>query len=253
VRLVLVTGGGEIVKAAFRSGKKAITAGPGNPPVVVDETADLAQAARDIVSGASLDNTVLCIAEKEIIAVEKIADELLERLKEAGAYHGTGSAAARLEKLIMPDGRHLNRDLFGRDVQVILRQIGLEIPAHFRMAIIETPKDHPLVFHEQLMPVLPFVRVKDVDEAIELAFAAEHGCGHTSVMHSKNLDNLHRMGTRMNTAIFVKNGPSHAGLGAGGEGHTSFSIAHPTGEGLATARHFTREVRCVLRGYFRIV
>lgn len=253
VRMVVVTGGGEIVKAAFRSGKKAITAGPGNPPVVVDETADLKHAARCIVDGAGLDNTVLCIAEKEIIAVERIADELLERLKEAGAYHVIGSAVARLEKLIFPEPGHLNRDLFGRDVQVILSRIGLDVPESFRVALIETPKDHPLVFQEQMMPVLPFVRVKDVNEAIDLAYAAEKGCGHTAVMHSKNLDHLHRMATRMNTAIFVKNGPSYAGLGEGGEGHTSFSIAHPTGEGLTTARHFTREIRCTLKGYFRIV
>ncbi|MBI4863408.1 MAG: aldehyde dehydrogenase EutE [Candidatus Riflebacteria bacterium] len=252
VKMVVVTGGGDVVKAAFRTGKKAITAGPGNPPVVVDETADLAQAARHIVEGASLDNTVLCIAEKEIIAVEKIADELLERLKEAGAYQVIGSAVGRLEKLILHDG-HVNRDLVGRDVQVILAQIGLEVAPHYRLAIFEAPVDHPLIFAEQLMPVLPFVRVKDVTEAIELAYKAEKGCGHTAEMHSKNLDNLHAMARRMNTAIFVKNGPSCAGLGAGGEGWTSFSIAHPTGEGLTTARHFTREIRCTLKGYFRIV
>jgi acyl-CoA reductase-like NAD-dependent aldehyde dehydrogenase len=253
VKLVLVTGGGEVVKAAFRSGKKCITAGPGNPPAVVDETADLKQAARNIVDGASLDNTVLCTAEKEIIAVEKVADAFLECLKEAGAYHVIGSAAARLEKLIFPEPGKLNRDLIGRDVQVILAMIGLDVAPHYRIAIVETPRDHPFVFTEMLMPVLPFVRVKDVGDAIELAFAAEKGHGHTATMHSKNLDNLHRMATRMNTAIFVKNGPSFAGLGEGGEGYTSFSIAHPTGEGLTTARHFTREIRCTLKGYFRIV
>jgi propionaldehyde dehydrogenase len=252
VRMVVVTGGGEVVKAAFRSGKKCITAGPGNPPVVVDETADLAQAARHIVDSAGFDNTVLCTAEKEIIVVEKVADELLERLKEAGAYQVIGAAAARLEKLVLPDG-HVNRDLIGKDVQVILAQVGLEVAPHYKIAIMETPKDHPFVFTEMLMPVLPFVRVKDVNEAIELAYAAEKGHGHTSCMHSKNLDHLHKMAVRMNTAIFVKNGPSFAGLGQGGEGYTSFSIAHPTGEGLTTARHFTREVRCTLKGYFRIV
>jgi len=252
-RLVIVTGGGEVVKAAFRSGKKAICAGPGNPPTVVDETADLAQAATHIVNSAGLDNTVLCTAEKEIIVVEKVADAFLEKLKEAGAYHVIGSAAAKLEKLIFPEPGHLNRDLVGRDIQVILAQVGLEVAPHYKIGIVETPKDHPYVFTEMLFPVLPFVRVKNVDEAIELAFAAEKGHGHTSTMHSKNLDNLHRMAVRMNTAIFVKNGPSYAGLGEGGEGYASFSIAHPTGEGLTTARHFTREVRCTLKGYFRII
>lgn len=252
-RMVIVTGGGEVVKAAFRSGKKCIAAGPGNPPAVVDETADLAQAARHIVDSAGLDNTVLCTAEKEIIVVEKVADELLERLKEAGAYHVIGSAAAKLEKLVFPEPGKLNRDLIGRDVQVILALIGLEVAPHYKIAIMETPADHPFVHTEMLMPVLPVVRVKDVNAAIELAKKAEKGYGHTSTMHSKNLDNLHKMAITMNTAIFVKNGPSYAGLGEGGEGYTSFSIAHPTGEGLTTARHFTREVRCTLKGYFRIV
>ena len=252
-KLVIVTGGGEVVKAAFRSGKKCICAGPGNPPAVVDETADLTMAATHIVNSAGLDNTVLCTAEKEIIVVEKVADQLLEKLKEAGAYHVIGSAAARLEKLIFPEPGHLNRDLVGRDIQVILAQVGLEVAPHYKIGIVETPKDHPYVFTEMLFPVLPFVRVKDVNEAIELAFAAEKGHGHTSTMHSKNLDNLHKMACRMNTAIFVKNGPSYAGLGETGEGFTSFSIAHPTGEGLTTARHFTREMRCTLKGYFRIV
>lgn len=252
-KLVIVTGGGEVVKAAFRSGKKCICAGPGNPPAVVDETADLEMAARHIVSSAGFDNTVLCSAEKEIIVVDRVADAFLEKLKEAGAYHVIGSAAAKLEKLVFPDGSHVNRELVGRDIQVILAQVGLEVAPHYRIGIVETPKDHPYIFTEMLFPVLPFVRVKDVDEAIELAFAAEKGHGHTSTMHSKNLDNLHKMAIRMNTAIFVKNGPSYAGLGEGGEGHASFSIAHPTGEGLTTARHFTREVRCTLKGYFRIV
>lgn len=252
-KLVIVTGGGEVVKAAFRAGKKAICAGPGNPPAVVDETADLDMAARNIVGSCGFDNTVLCTAEKEVIVVESVADALLEKMKEHGAYHVIGSAAAKLEKLIFPDGHHVNRELVGRDIQVILAQVGLDVAPHYRVGLVEVPADHPYVFTEMLFPVLPFVRVKDVDAAIDLAVKAEKGHGHTSTMHSKNLDNLHKMAIRMNTAIFVKNGPSYAGLGFGGEGHTSFSIAHPTGEGLTTARHFTREVRCTLKGYFRIV
>jgi len=253
VNMVIVTGGGEVVKAAFRTGKKAITAGPGNPPVVVDESADLAQAARDIVSGASLDNNVLCIAEKEIIVVESVANEFVEHLKASGGYQIVGSVRDRLEKLIFPEPNHLNRDLIGQNVQFILKKVGLDISDHYRIAFVEVGPDHPFIHTEMLMPVLGLVRVPNVRAAIDLAKRAEKGLGHTAVMHSKNLDNLHTMAREMDTAIFVKNGPSYAGLGQGGEGFTSFSIAHPTGEGLTRARHFTKEVRCVLKGYFRIV
>lgn len=253
VNMVVVTGGGEVVKAAFRTGKKAITAGPGNPPVVVDETADIAAAARHIVNGASLDNNILCIAEKEIIVVESVADQLVEALKQSGGYQVVGTVRERLEKLIFPEKGKLNRDLIGQDVQVILAKVGLNVDPSYRMAFVEVEADHPFVFYEMLMPVLPLVRVRDVHAAIELAKKAEKGFGHTAVMHSKNLDNLHKMAREIGTSIFVKNGPSYAGLGEGGEGFTSFSIAHPTGEGLTTARHFTKEIRCVLKGYFHIV
>jgi aldehyde dehydrogenase len=86
-----------------------------------------------------------------------------------------------------------------------------------------------------------------------MAYKLEGGCFHTAVMHSKNIEYLHRMAVRMNTSIFVKNGPAYAGLGLTGEGPASFTIASPTGEGVTTARHFTRTRRCVVTGYFRIV
>src|SRR5207247_7858379 len=85
IRLNVVTGGPGVVKEALAAGKKAITAGPGNPPSVVDETADLEKAARDLVLGASLDNNIICTDEKEVIAVAMITDRLKERLARGGA------------------------------------------------------------------------------------------------------------------------------------------------------------------------
>ncbi len=252
IKLVLVTGGGEVAKAAFNCGKKAIVAGPGNPPTVVDDSADLAQAARDIVFGASLDNNVLCIAEKEIIVVASVADRLIEELKRAAAYQVIGSNVQKLENLVLPGG-HLNRDMVGQDVQVILGKLGITVPANMRMAFVETGPDHPYVHTEMLMPVLPLVRVPDIDAAIELAVRAERGNRHTATMHSRNIVSLHKMARACECTIFVKNGPSCAGLGFGGEGFTSFSIAGPTGEGLTRARTFTRERRCTLVDLFNIV
>ncbi|MGQ9600367.1 MAG: aldehyde dehydrogenase family protein [Anaerolineae bacterium] len=259
IRLLVVTGGPGVVHEAMHSGKKAICAGPGNPPVVVDETADLEQAARDIVKGASFDNNIVCVLEKEIIAVDAIADQLKAIMLQRGAMEISLWQLNRLMKVILTQdhgpGKHgvVNRKLVGKSPSVILREIGLSVEESVRLVIAETDAQHPLVWTEQLMPIIPLVRVRNADEAIDLAKAVEQGMGHTAVCHSKNLDVLSRMSREINTSIFVKNGPSLAGLGFGGEGFTSFSIASPTGEGLTCARDFTRVRRCTLVDAFRIV
>lgn len=259
VRLLVVTGGEGVVKVAMRSGKRAICAGPGNPPVVVDETADLDKAAQDIVMGASFDNNIVCVLEKEIIAVASIADNLKKCLCQHGCVEIPGHQARQLEKVIFQESHGpgkpavVNKSYIGKCADVILRQIGIQVGKEIRMAIVEVSQDHPLVLTEQMMPVLPLVRVRNADEGIDLAVKVEHGFGHTAVIHSKNIDNLSRMARAVNCSIFVKNGPSVAGLGYGGEGYTSFSIASPTGEGLTSARHFSRDRRCVLVDHFRIV
>jgi acyl-CoA reductase-like NAD-dependent aldehyde dehydrogenase len=259
VRLLVVTGGEQVVKVAMRSGKRAICAGPGNPPVVVDETADLEKAARDIVLGASFDNNVVCVLEKEIIATDSIADDLKKCLCQHGCVEIAPHQIRQLEKIIFQENfgpgkpAVVNKSYIGKCADVILRQMGIQVGKEIRLAIVETDRDHPLVLTEQMMPVLPLVRVRNADEGIDLAIEVEHGFGHTAVMHSKNIDNLSRMAREVNCSIFVKNGPSVAGLGYGGEGYTSFSIASPTGEGLTSARSFTRQRRCVLVDHFRIV
>jgi acyl-CoA reductase-like NAD-dependent aldehyde dehydrogenase len=252
VRLLVVTGGPAVVKAAMASGKKVIGAGPGNPPVVVDETADLEQAAEGIVKGASLDNNIVCIAEKEIIAVDGIADELKKRLQKHGGYLLNSYQVRQLEKLVV-DGKYPAKQFVGKNASVILEAIGVKAGPETRIAFCEVEESHPFVQVELLMPLIPLVRVPNVDEAIEMAKRVEHGNGHTAVMYSKNIDNLHRMAKEINTSIFVKNAPSYAGLGLGGEGFTSFTIASPTGEGLTTCRTFSRIRRCTLKDHFRIV
>jgi acyl-CoA reductase-like NAD-dependent aldehyde dehydrogenase len=259
IRLLVVTGGPGVVREAMGSGKKAICAGPGNPPVVVDETADLEQAARDIVKGASFDNNVVCILEKEIIAVESIADRLKAIMLQRGAVEITSWQLNRLMKVILAEdhgpGKHgvVNKAFVGKTPSVILREIGIHVDESVRLVVAETDAQHPLVWTEQLMPVLPLVRVPTANEAIDLAKKVEQGMGHTATCHSKNLDVLSRMSREINTSIFVKNGPSLAGLGFGGEGFTSFSIASPTGEGLTSTTDFTRVRRCTLVDAFRIV
>ena len=252
VRLLAVTGGGPVVKAALDSGKRAVCAGPGNPPAVVDETANLKQAARNIINGASLDNNIVCIVEKEIICVSSIADAFKREMVDVGAYEVKGAELAKLEKVLVVDG-HVNRKFVGKNPSVILREIGVRVSDDVRLAFAEVPEDHPFVQLEMLLPVLGLVRVPDWEEAIQMAIRVEKNCLHTATMHSMALDRLDRMARLMNVSIFVKNAPSYAGLGMGGEGYTAWTIAGTTGEGLTNARTWVKQRRCTLAGFFRIV
>jgi acyl-CoA reductase-like NAD-dependent aldehyde dehydrogenase len=258
VRLVVVTGGGAVVKAAMASGKRAICAGPGNPPVVVDDTADIAKAARDIVLGASTDNNIICVDEKEVVAVASIADALISAMTRGPAVLVGRDRLPQLERLIFAaqhgprQEAQINRDLVGKDASVILGRIGMNVPPSIRLGIVEVDENHPLMWTEQMMPILPVCRVPNADYGIDLAVAMEGGHRHTAVMHSKNIDHLSRMAKACDCSIFVKNGRSQAGLGLDGEGYCSFTIASPTGEGLTGPRSFSRWRRCVLVDHFRI-
>lgn len=255
VNLIVATGGPQVVEQALKSGKKAIGAGPGNPPALVDETVqDLDYAARCIVEGAAFDNTVLCIAEKVIIAVNSIADELLLHLQNSGAYLIKDEGAkAGLIKTILPDGSHFCPDLIGKDAALILSKAGINAPGNVRLAILECPQEHPLVQLEQLLPVLPLVRAENFEVALEMAVQVEHGFKHTSVIHSNDVNRITRFAQRLQTDIVVANASSGAGLAVGGEGHYSHTIASPTGEGICTPRSYTREQRTVIVGALRTV
>lgn len=254
IKLLVVTGGPAVVKAAFAAGKKVIAGGPGNPPVVVDETADLEQAARGIIAGASFDNNVVCICEKEVIAVEVIADRLKKALTDAGAYELKGNEIKQVEKVVLDtDGHHPQKGFVGKDATYILKAAGIPFSGEPRLLFADVPFQHAFVQGELLMPVIGFTRARDVDEAIQMAKEAEHGFRHTASMYSKNIDNLHKMAVAMDCSIFVKNGSNFNGLGYEGPGSTSFTIASPTGEGLTNSLTFTRRRRCLVKGHFRII
>jgi aldehyde dehydrogenase len=259
VSILVVTGGPGVVRAAMSSGKKAICAGPGNPPCVVDQTADIVKAGRDIVAGSSFDNNVVCICEKEVFAVESIADRLKQEMRANGAFELTGPQIDAVTRLVIPSPKGPraesapNKDMVGKDASYIARAAGIEVPAQTRLLLMDVDREHPLVWSEQLMPVLPLVRMRSVDEAIDLSVEVEHGFRHTAMIHSHDIEKLSRMAKVMNCSLFVKNGPCYAGLGQGGAGFTSFTIASPTGEGITRARTFTRERRCTLVDYFRII
>jgi len=259
VPVLLVTGGPGVVREAMSMPKKAITAGPGNPPAVVDQTADIEKAGRDIVRGGSFDNNIVCVDEKTTIVVDSVADRLVQGMVAGGAYRLKEHELKRLERVIFsemgPQGKPgvVNPAWIGKNAAVILSEIGVTVDPDVRLLVAEVPAWHSLVWTEQMMPVMPVVRVKSVDTAISLAVDSEHGFRHTASIHSTNVDTITRMGREMNCSIFVANGSNISGLGAGGEGFSSFSIASPTGEGLTRPRTFSRIRRVTVVGAMRIV
>jgi aldehyde dehydrogenase len=259
VRLLLVTGGPGVVREALGTDKRAVTAGPGNPPAVVDATADVDKAGRDIVAGASFDNNLICTDEKTTIVVDSVADRLVRSMAASGGYVLKEHELRRLERVIFtelgPPNKpgHVNPAWIGKDAGAILGEIGVRAGADVRLVVAEVPREHSLVWTEQMMPVMPVVRVRGVDAAIDLAVASEHGFRHTASVHSTNVQTITRMARAMNCSIFVANGPTYSGIGEGGEGFTSFSIASPTGEGMTRARTFSRERRITVVGALRIV
>lgn len=246
ILLIAATGGPGVVTAVLSSGKRGIGAGAGNPPALVDETADIRKAAEDIVNGCTFDNNLPCIAEKEIVAVDSIADELMHYMvSEQGCYLASKEEQDALTEVVLKGGK-LNRKCVGRDAKTLLGMIGVQVPDNIRCITFEGPKEHPLIATELMMPILGVVRAKDFDDAVEQAVWLEHGNRHSAHIHSKNVDNITKYAKAIDTAILVKNGPSYSALGFGGEGFCTFTIASRTGEGLTSASTFTKRRRCVM-------
>jgi aldehyde dehydrogenase len=260
IALLSVTGGPGVARAAMRQSKRAVVAGPGNPPVVVDETADLDRAARSIIKGGSFDNNLLCISEKQVFVVEQVFDAMMAAMERAGAVRLNASEVDALTKAAITsigegDEKHdvPSRDFLGKDAAVLARGIGKNIAPQVELIFGETEESNPFVPVEQMMPFLPFVRARNVDEAIDMARRSEHEYRHTAIIHSNDVRNMTKMGRVMDTTLFIKNGASMAGLGAGGEGYSSYSIAGPTGEGVTNPLTFTRERRCSMIESLRIL
>jgi aldehyde dehydrogenase len=260
IALLCVTGGPGVARAAMQQAKRAVVAGPGNPPVVVDETADLDRAARSIIKGCGYDNNLLCIAEKQVFVVEQVFDKMMAAMERAGAVRFNAKEVAAITKAAIAtvgegNDKHEvpHRDFLGKDAAVLARGIGKTISPDVEVVFGETDESNPFVYVEQMMPFLPFVRARNVDAAIEMARKSEHGFKHTAIIHSHDVVNMTKMGKALETTLFIKNGPCMAGLGLGGEGYCSFSIAGPTGEGVTTPLTFTRERRCSMIDNLRIL
>jgi aldehyde dehydrogenase len=261
VRLLLVTGGPGVVKAAMQTGKRAICAGPGNPPVLVDDTCCLRRAARAIIQGAAYDNNLLCIGEKEVFVLDAVADRLMAEMEQHGAVRLNANQLERLTQAAFTfkpgEGggcphASVNKEFIGKDPAVLAQAAGLNLPPGTQLLFAETDARHPFVVEEQMMPFLPIVRVKSVEEGIAAAREAEHAYKHTSIIHSHDVEHMTAMARELDTTLFIKNGPCMAGLGLGGEGYLSYSIATPTGEGVTNPKTFCRVRRCVMVDNLRI-
>lgn len=253
IACICVTGGPMVARAALNSGKRAIVAGPGNPPVVVDETADFDRAAKAIIQGASYDNNLLCIAEKEVFCTAAAMDPMMDAMERAGAVRLTSTEIERLTAAAITtvgEGEHKHdvaaKEFIGKDAAVLAKAAGRDVPAGTELLFGETSETNPFVPVEQMMPFVPFVRCGDIEECIAKAKYYEHGFRHTAIIHTNNVRHMTMMGRALDTTLFVKNGPCMSSLGLGGEGYLSFSIATPTGEGVTTPLTFTRERRCSL-------
>jgi aldehyde dehydrogenase len=260
VNLLCVTGGPGVARAAMQQAKRAIVAGPGNPPVVVDETADLDRAAYSIILGGAYDNNLLCIGEKQAFVVEEVFDRMMAAMERAGAVRLNAREIDGLTKAAIAtvgEGEQKHdvpvKDFIGKDAAVLARAAGKNVAAEVELLFGETDESNPFIPVEQMMPFVPFVRARNIDHAIEMAVRSEHGFRHTAIIHSNNVTNMTKMGKAVDTTLFVKNGPSVAALGAGGEGYGSYSIAGPTGEGVTTPLTFTRERRCSMVDNLRIL
>ncbi len=256
VKMLVATGGPGVVKMLLSSGKKAIGAGAGNPPVIVDDTADVEKAGKDIIAGCTFDNNLPCIAEKECFVLDSVADQLIDSMRRNGAYLLRGDQIKKLEDTVLVEvpGKNpgdapkkvINKDWVGRDAKKILAAIGIDVGDNITCIICETEFSHSFVQVELMMPILAIVRCQTFEQAVDMAVKAEHGNRHTAHLHSKNVDHMTSYAKAICTTIFVKNAPSYAGIGFNSEGHTTFTIAGPTGEGITSARSFTRQRRCVL-------
>ena len=246
IHLIAATGGPGVVTAVLSSGKRGIGAGAGNPPALVDDTADIRKAAEDIINGCTFDNNLPCIAEKEVVAIDSVVSELMHYMvEEQGCYIASPDELEKLQNTVLtPKG--LNRKCVGRDAKTLLGMIGVTVPDNIRCIIFEGEKEHPLIAEELMMPILGIVRAKDFDDAVEKAVWLEHGNRHSAHIHSKNIDHITQYAKAIDTAILVKNAPSYAALGFGGEGYCTFTIASRTGEGLTSASSFTKRRRCVM-------
>ncbi|OQX87031.1 hypothetical protein B6D60_04915 [candidate division KSB1 bacterium 4484_87] len=256
-KLLSVTGGPGVVEAAMKFSKPIVAAGPGNPPVLVDETADLQLAVKEITESASFDNNILCIAEKEIFVVDSVFNEFMRLFEKQGNKKLVGSQMDQLaQKALEKNGKHyfISRKHVGKNANVLARDLGMTISEDVPMLFGETDRDHPWVVAEQMTSCIPVVRVKNFEDGLECSLKAEHGFEHTASIFTQDLTRATIFSKKLKTDVLVINGGSLRGNGGmTGEGSFSHTIASPTGQGITNPRDFVRRRRIMTAHALRFV
>lgn len=214
IGVILATGGTPMVRAAYSSGNPAIGVGPGNAPALVDDSADLAHAAKRIVDSKSFDNSILCTNESVVLAVEAIADRLLQALKSAGAHVAKPDEVAALRELLFGRGT-FNIDVLGKTAPEIAQKAGIRVPPNTRIILTEIDRvgiDEPLS-KEKLCPVLGFLRVPHAAAGIAQARALIRlsGAGHSAAIHSRDTTTILAFGAAVKALRVVVNAPCSQG------------------------------------------
>ena len=209
VDLVLATGGAGVVKVAYSSGKPAYGVGAGNATVIVDESANIDEAAVKIFKGKTFDNATSCSAENNVIIHESIYDALMAGLKKQGGYLVTGEDRAKLKAAMWPDGTHLNGKIVAKSVKVIAGEAGIQIPdgATFLMVKGEHIGPEDMFSAEKLSPVLTIWKYTDFSKAVQMVIdiTAFSGYGHSCGIHSTNKENILELATKAKVSRMMVN------------------------------------------------
>lgn len=250
IRLLSGTGGPAMVRTLMSSGKRVIAAGPGNPPCIVDSSADVEKAVAGITGCATFNNNILCISEKELFVVEDIYDEFLDALAAAGHVKLTAEQAEKLAELCLKKNPEtaaekyaVNKKFVGKNCNVILKEAGIPVEGDPRMAFFEADNLNPFVQTEQMMPIMPVVKCESFEQACERAKFAEHNNHHSASIWTKDMYHATAFAKIINTTVFAMNGPTMAAYGNGGEGTDTPTTATPTGEGVTNPVSFARRRR----------
>jgi len=228
VDLVVATGGGAMVKVAYSSGTPAYGVGAGNAVVVVDETADIADAAKKIVLGKIFDHATSCSSENSAVIQEGIWDKMLEALKSNGGYLCSMEEKAKLKEVMWPDGSHLNKSIVAQPVEKIAELAGIPIPegTEFLMVIGEKVGPEDMYSSEKLSPVLALWKYGSFNEAIDYVERITRFCGygHSCGIHSTNDEHILELAMKNHVSRMMVRQPQSYGNSGNYDNGMPFSM-----------------------------
>jgi sulfoacetaldehyde dehydrogenase len=218
VDLILATGGAAMVKAAYSAGKPAYGVGAGNAVMVVDETADLKDAAHKIYLGKTFDHATSCSSENSAVIQESIWDQMIENLKSHGGYLCSMEEKARLKAVVWPDGLHLNKDIVAQSAKKIADMAGLNVPENTTMLLVigEKVGKEDMYSCEKLSPILALWKYGEFSEAIDYVERITEFCGfgHSCGIHTTSDERMMELALKVKVSrIMVRQAQSYGNSG----------------------------------------